>query len=213
VVAVLVAVWYVATSGDGDPSVFEDFEDADLPYDPQVWRVYPESGEVSWQFEADGSDGALVIREDGTDEQTGLVLLDYEFDPSRSMFVEARLRLDPQAANGNIMIGLCCEPVDVNCGVEASGVFCFFKDDRSSDPQRGTALDRDPTVWHVVRVEFRAQLREFRFIIDDTQVGSASVSAETLAETVSNIVIRVHNHQGPVTVGYVDYVHTGPLED
>ncbi|MDH3294617.1 MAG: hypothetical protein OER95_09910, partial [Acidimicrobiia bacterium] len=212
-VAVFAAGWYLTAAGDGVPSMHADFDDADLRYDPEVWRAYPESADIGWYSFTSSQKGALIITEARTDGQSGLALIDHQFDPSRSMFVEARLRLDPQARNGNLMIGLCCEPVDVNCGVGSNGPGCFYQDHSGRDAGTDPVLERDPTVWQAVRIEFDAPSRKFTFTINDALVGSATPSAEVLAETVSGILLRVHNVEGPVTVGYVDYVHVGPLGD
>jgi hypothetical protein len=64
-----------------------------------------------------------------------------------------------------------------------------------------------------VRIEFDASAREIRFTINDELVRSVTPSAEVLEGTVSGALLRVHNDEGPVTVGYVDYVSIGPLED
>jgi tetratricopeptide (TPR) repeat protein len=208
VLAVLVGGIVLVLDSGGVPEVFDDFDNAsaDAPYDGDLWTAYPANAEIGWAADA------LTIRESGADEQTGLTLTDYEFDPTQSMYLEARLRLNPNAAGGNVMFGLCCQPLDTNCGVAGDGPFCFFANHSREDEDLDVGLDLNPSNWHVLGIEFDADLLRFTYFINGEPVGSASPSAELLEETIFGLFLRVHNHEGPSTMGYVDYVEIGPLD-
>jgi tetratricopeptide (TPR) repeat protein len=198
------AIFYVAGS-DESRSVSDSFEAGSL--DRDVWSPYPSASGI------EVNDGVLTIRVDAQDGQAGVRLSDYDFDVSQSIFVEARLRLDPGLDGGNVLMGWCCGMIDATCAIGPGLSFCFF-DDRQDDPYQWatTGAEEDPGRWRTFRIEFDADEQRFTYFMDGEAVGSASPPSEDLYESGVNCLLRVHNDQGPTTVGYVDDFRMGPLD-
>lgn len=202
------------------PSIVDHFDIDDLEgsYNTELWKHYPEAADIGQRA------GVLRIVETEQGGKSWLELSSYKFDPTQSSFIEARLRLNPFAPGGNVMLGWCCTPFGTACAVQPGGVICLFNDTTGDHPVRlwdAQDMELDPTAFHTVRIEYHADQRIFSYLVNEREFGSPSSyspPAELLETEVSDplsraCLLRVHNFAGPGTVGYVDYFLMGPLPE
>jgi len=199
---------------EDDPTIYDDFDNTSFKgkFDFSKWTyledhhnpdgsVYQENGILKFQQTGTGDDRWQFL--EGTS---------VDFYPLTSAFFESALKLDPQANGGDIQLGFVGASGHVICGVSGSeaSAYCWCNAS-GSDPVFEERVPAQSTSWHFFRIEVVQPAMEYKFYIDGNAIGSCSLptSAGLRSTWIFNLGVWM---QSKNVIGYVDYVHIGPLE-
>jgi tetratricopeptide (TPR) repeat protein len=213
VAAVIAGLIYIGSRA----YMYDDFNNPayDGSYNQNLWEQSATAGSVEQRA------GEMVLSQDTYGILTELYAKSYKNMTLQSpIFFEAKLKLDPDQNAGNVMMGPCCEKLDMNCmtspydGIhQVASCWLTWNNSQFMEFPPGKKMIT-PGSWHTFRIEFDPGVRTFAFLIDGEQIGTYTASAEQLQGAQPSFALRAHKeHDSPTALkGYFDDVRIGPLQ-
>ena len=206
-----------AKSGYADPTMYDDFDN--VAYNDKVNNTLWAFEEFTSSRRVTQANGSSIFSVSELNNCASIAVNEDSKPITNPMFIEARMRLDPDTTVSGTDLGITFNAEDGHSvcsifpGQDTQEVSCWSRYFGVDQRRINVGIVRG--TWHILRIEVYPETMQFSYLVDGEEIGAyIPRNGKPLKSLDYTIIARLCNWGGYAQnpVGYMDYFKVGPLK-